>query len=119
MARSQSAKPLKRWLSANPDCREKRFVQIGNSLFFNEKFQSLSIGARYLYILAANEAAGSVNFQFPARKMCALGIKERSARNYIRELENAGFIEKVRSGRNTRTANDYRFSFHWLDPPPN
>lgn len=29
----------------------------------------------------------------------------------------AGFVELVRSGRNTRTPNDYRFSFHWLGTP--
>ena len=30
---------------------------------------------------------------------------------------HAGFVELVRSGRNTRTPNDYRFSFHWLGTP--
>ena len=77
----------------------------------------MSVGARYLYILAANEAAGSRDFQFPALKMKALGIKERTARKYIKELVDAGFVELVRSGRNTRTPNDYRFSFHWLGTP--
>lgn len=108
MAKSQSSKPLKRWLTASSDCREKRFVQIGNTLLFDKKFTSLSVGARYLYILAANEAAGSRDFQFPALKMKALGIKE---------LIDAGFVELVRSGRNTRTPNDYRFSFYWLGTP--
>ena len=117
MAKSQSSKPLKRWLTASSDCREKRFVQIGNTLLFDKKFTSLSVGARYLYILAANEAAGSRDFQFPALKMKALGIKERTARKYIKELIDAGFVELVRSGRNTRTPNDYCFSFHWLGTP--
>lgn len=117
MSKSRSAKPLPRWLSATPDCREKRFLQVGNSLLFNKKFQTLSVGARYFYLLAANEAGGKIDFQFPALKKRALGIKERTARNYIRELEKAGFIQKVRSGRNTRTANDYRFSFRWLEFP--
>ena len=117
MAKSQSSKPLKRWLTASSDCREKRFVQIGNTLLFDKKFASLSVGARYLYILAANEAAGSRDFQFPALKMKALGIKERTARKYIKELIDDGFVELVRSGRNTRTPNDYRFSFYWLGTP--
>ena len=117
MAKSQSSKPLKRWLTSSSDCRERRFVQIGNTLLFDKRFTSLSVGARYLYILAANEAAGSRDFQFPALKMKALGIKERSARKYIKELVDAGFIELVRSGRNTRTPNDHRFSFHWLETP--
>lgn len=114
MAKSQSSKPLKRWLTSSSDCRERRFVQIGNTLLFDKRFTSLSVGARYLYILAANEAAGSRDFQFPALKMKALGI---NARKYIKELVDAGFIELVRSGRNTRTPNDHRFSFHWLETP--
>lgn len=117
MAKSQSSKPLKRWLTSSSDCRERRFVQIGNTLLFDKRFTSLSVGARYLYILAANEAAGSRDFQFPALKMKALGIKERTARKYIKELVDAGFIELVRSGRNTRTPNDHCFSFHWLETP--
>ena len=44
MAKSQSSKPLKRWLTASSDCREKRFVQIGNTLLFDKKFASLSVG---------------------------------------------------------------------------
>ncbi len=117
MAKCQSSKPLKRWLTASSDCREKRFVRIGNTLLFDKKFISLSVGARYLYILAANEAAGSRDFQFPALKMKALRMKERTARKHFKEFIDAGFVELVQSGRNTRTPNDYRFSFHWLETP--
>lgn len=95
MAKSQSSKPLKRWLTASSDCRERRFVQIGNTLLFDKRFTSLSVGARYLYILAANEAAGSRDFQFPALKMKALGIKERTARKYIKELVDQRFLEVI------------------------
>jgi len=73
MAKS-SAKPLPRWMSAKRDCREARFVQIGNSLLFHEKFRSLSAGAFKLYICCAMEAAGSINFQIPASKAEQYGI---------------------------------------------
>ena len=114
MAKS-SAKPLPRWMSAKRDCREARFVQIGNSLLSHEKFRSLSAGAFKLYICCAMEAAGSINFQIPASKAEQYGIPPRSLARYIKELEGAGFIQKERSGKTTRTANDYSFSFRWLD----
>ena len=101
MAKS-SAKPLPRWMSAKRDCREARFVQIGNSLLFHEKFRSLSAGAFKLYICCAMEAAGSI-------------IPLQSFVRYMKELEEAGFIQKERSGKSTRTASDYSFSFRWLD----
>ena len=114
MAKS-SAKPLPRWMSAKRDCREARFVQIGNSLLFHEKFRSLSAGAFQLYICCAMEAAGSINFQIPASKAEQYGIPPRSLARYIKELEGAGFIQTDRSGKPTRTANDYSFCFRWLD----
>ena len=109
------AKPLPRWMSAKRDCREARFVQIGNSLLFHEKFRSLSAGAFKLYICCAMEAAGSINFQIPASKAEQYGIPRQSFVRYMKELEEAGFIQKERSGKTTRTANDYSFSFRWLD----
>ena len=75
----------------------------------------LCVKRRFLYILAANESAGKREFQLPATKIEALGIPVRTARNYLKELEAAGFIELVRSGKTTRTANDYQFCFRWLD----
>ena len=114
MAKS-SAKPLPRWMSAKRDCREARFVQIGNSLLFHEKFRSLSAGAFKLYICCAMEAAGSINFQIPASKAEQYGIPRQSFVRYMKELEEAGFIQKERSGKSTRTASDYSFSFRWLE----
>ena len=102
-------------MSAKRDCREARFVQIGNSLLFHEKFRSLSAGAFKLYICCAMEAAGSINFQIPASKAEQYGIPRKSLQRYMKELEEAGFIQKERSGKTTRTANDYSFSFRWLD----
>lgn len=67
MAR-KTEKGLSRWLTAIPDRKEKRFVMVGNSLFFNKKFCALSVGARFLYILAANESAGKESFNFRPQK---------------------------------------------------
>lgn len=116
MAR-KTERGLSRWLTAAPDRKEKRFVMVGNSLFFNKKFCALSVGARFLYILAANESAGKREFQFPASKMEVLGIPTRTGRNYIKELEAAGFIECIKNGKCARQPNDYQFSFQWLEAP--
>ncbi|MFR3865515.1 MAG: hypothetical protein ACLVA8_08200 [Faecalibacterium prausnitzii] len=108
---------LPRWLTASPDQKEKRFVQVGNTLLFDRRFTALSVGARYFYILAANESGGQRSFQFPASKMEALGISKRTGWNYLKELEAAGFIECIKSGKCARQPNDYQFSFQWLEPP--
>lgn len=108
---------IKRWLTASANQKEGRFIQVGDTLVHNKRFISLTVGARYFYLLAAMEAAGERNFQFPASRMEALGIPVRTGRRHLQELEAAGFIEIIRSGKNTRTENDYQFCFRWLEPP--
>lgn len=115
--KKEKSKPLKRWLTAKDDQRETRFIQVGNSLIFNEHYKALSVGARYFYLLCAMEAGGNRFFQFPASKMKAMGIPTRTARNYVEELKAAGFIECTQNGKCTRQPNDYQFSFRWLEPP--
>lgn len=117
MTRRKNKGKLPRWLTAAPDQKEKRFVQVGNTLLFDKRFIALSVGARYFYILAANESGGQRSFQFPASKMELLGISRRTGWNYVKELEAAGFIECVRCGKYARQPNDYQFSFRWLEPP--
>lgn len=105
------------WLSAKADCKENRFIQIGNTLFFNEKYQSLSAGAQHLYLCMALESGGRRDFIFPASAGKKYGIPPRSLNRYIAELEGAGFISKS-SGWNTRTPNEYEFCLGWkLEPP--
>lgn len=111
----RSAKPLPRWMSATKDAREGRFLQIGNSLLFYEAFRELSAGAFKLYICCAMESAGKQTFQMPASKAEQYGIPRQSFIRYMKELETAGFIQKNRCGKSTRTANDYSFCFRWLD----
>ena len=117
MGRKSDEKKLLRWLTAKPNLKETRFKQVGDSLVFNKRFISLSVGARYFYLLAALESGGQRSFQFPASKMEVLGIPQRTGRNYIKELESAGFIECVKNGKCARQPNDYQFSFRWLEPP--
>lgn len=107
------------WLSANPDSKEKRFIQPGNSLLLSKRFQQLSIGARYLYLCMALECAGRKEFIFPQKSAKKFGFSPTSFWRYKSELEEHQFI-KVCSNKNLRIANDYEFDFSWktLPPPP-
>ncbi|WP_297243575.1 hypothetical protein [uncultured Flavonifractor sp.] len=101
------------WMSAKQDCREGRFIQLGNSLLLSPDFHELSTGARYLYLCAAMEAGGRRNFTFPQSAATKYGVNPRSMRRYLQELISAGFIEVESSGRWTRESNRYLFSMRW------
>ena len=101
------------WMSAKQDCRENRFVQLGNSLLLSPEFQQLSMGARCLYICTAMEAGGRRNFTFPQSAATKYGINPRSMRRYLQELISTGFVEVETSGRWTRESNRYLFSMRW------
>ncbi|MBE7002857.1 MAG: hypothetical protein E7425_01050 [Ruminococcaceae bacterium] len=119
MARKKAAErcAVPPWASAKADNREKRFVLIGNSLFFSEAFQALSAGAKHVYLCMALECGGRRDFVFPHAAAKKYGIPARSFDRYVAELEKAGFLTKS-SGQNTRTPNEYQFCFSWkLDAP--
>lgn len=103
---------IKPWLSARVDCKEKRFVQIGNSLMFSEAFQRLNSGSKHLYFCMALESAGRSYFTFPLSAAKKYGISGTSLRRYINELERKGFIVR-HSMRNLRQPNDYNFCYDW------
>ena len=126
MARHKAAKncDIKPWLSLNPDCKEGRFLQAGNSLFLSRKddsgneknrFLLLSNGAKMLYLCMALESGGKREFQFPQRAAKKYGIASSSLRRYIDELIRYGFIDRD-SGWTTREANNYTFSLKWKEP---
>lgn len=102
------------WLSAKADCRENRFIQAGNSFFFNKKVQSLSAGARWLYLSATLEAGGKRDFVFTHSAAKKYGIAPSSFDRYLRELKDGGFVEKVEDENMAQYApSRYRFVFDW------
>ena len=115
MGRKKRVNPLKRWLSASPDCRENRFIQVGDTLLHDERFKKLGASACKLYFCCAMESAGEREFQMPLSKAAKYGFSESTFRRALDELESGGFIQTIRSGKNTRTASDYQFSFKWLE----
>ena len=112
MSRSKSRGELLPWLSAKQDCREKRFLQIGNSLLLDKRWQSLTHGAKCLYICMAMEAGGKRYFTFPESASRKYGLKHSSFWNYVSELEERQFIERS-SMKNLRKDNEYKFSLGW------
>lgn len=80
-------------------------------------FTGLKDSARWTYIAMMLEAKGRPDFQFPRRTAELYGISERSLRRNVQELESAGLVDVVASGRNTKSATDYRFSVRWKVPP--
>lgn len=106
-------KELLPWLSANPDGHEGRFVQIGNSLVLSNSFHKLTPSAQFMYLCMCMESAGKRDFKFPESAMKKYGIIPRTGRRCLEALIEHGFVECSCSGKNTRTASDYRFSFKW------
>lgn len=77
-------------LSAKVDNKEKRFIQVGNSLLLSKQFHALSTGSRFLYFRMAMESGGRKNFILPQKdaKM-AHGVNPRS--RLIRFSKNSSF----------------------------
>lgn len=112
MSKRKTGGTLAAWLSARLDCKEGRFVQIGNSLLLSEQFQALSAGAKHTYLCMAMESGGKREFVFPRAAAQKYGIPKNSLTRHVDELSKNGFIS-VNSGAHVREANIYSFSFTW------
>lgn len=117
MSRRKSGGTMLPWMSAKADGREKRFLQVGNSLLLSKKFQSLGTGARLLYLCMAMESGGRRTFLLPRTAAKKYGVPSTSLRRYIRQLADGGFI-KVTSYKNLRKPNVYEFSSAWRTDDP-
>lgn len=81
---------IRPWLSAKADCKEGRFIQIGNSLLLSEQMGKLKPGARYLYLCMTMEAGGKREFTFPASSAEKYHIPPSSFDRFKAELIDAG-----------------------------
>lgn len=85
-------------LSAKVDNKEKRFIQVGNSLLLSKQFHALSTGSRFLYFCMAMESGGRKNFILPQKDAKKYGIAPSSLRKHINKLEAARFrVYRVRT----------------------
>lgn len=119
MPRRTSGATLLPWLTARQDCKEGRFIQIGNSLLLDARYQALSTGARCLYQDMLMEAGGKPTVEFSrgtAQKK--YGVAKNSFSRYIAELKEGGFIEVDQDGNFYQfSPNVYRFSLAWRSKP--
>ena len=64
----------------------------------------------------AMESGGRPEFVFPLSAAKKYGISENTLRRGIKELIANGFIDMTSSGKTTREANYYAFSYRWKPP---
>ena len=118
MARKNNNGQLLPWMSAKPDCKEKRFLQVGNSLFFSDSFRDLGAGSRWLYLCMAVESGGKREVEFSRKTAEKYGIPKNSFTRHIAELKQAGFIEVSIEGNYWQFHKTvYRFVFDWKQNP--
>ena len=105
---------IKPWLSTRQDCREGRFIQVGNSLLLNKRVQSLSAGAFRLYLGMCMESGGVQHFTFTHGDGRKYGVPNSSYDRYILELVEVGLVERVMDENLSRfKPNEFRFIFTW------
>ena len=108
--------PLKGWMSARHDCQDGRFIQIGNSLLLDKKYQTLTGGAKHLYICMAMESGGARTFEFSHGSAKKYGIASSTFERNTKELIDQGFICLEESPERGQYAkNVFTFSFAWKD----
>lgn len=108
---------VKPWVSGKGDCKEKRFLLVGNSLLFSPAFKKLKSGAQYLYICMAMDCGGKPEFTFTQSSAKKYGIAPATFWRRIKDLKDAGFISS-KSGANLQQPNDYKFEYGWKEKPP-
>ena len=116
MARKKAAQnvPIRPWLSARLDCKEGRFIQIGNSFLLDKRTQKLSAGVLRLYLGMCMESAGKAQVVFTHGAGRKYGISGSSYDRYIRELIENGYIERVTDEAMLRyRPNEFRFVSAW------
>ncbi len=100
------------WLADGDLTPNQRYCRFTESLIHAEPFITLSFAAQILYIRMCIQAAGKCEFVYAYSQY----RKRMSKSTFMRakeELIKNGFIQVVECGRNTRTANIYKFCSDW------
>ena len=119
MGRHKSAKnvPIVAWLSAKADCREGRFIQVGNSLLLSGAFHKLNPKTQMLYLALAMESGGkqSVKLSHGSAKS-KYGISPTTYDRAIKQLIAEGYITQViDEDRSQYATNQFRFANNWKE----
>lgn len=115
MARKNNGGQLLPWMSARKDCREKRFLQVGNSLFVakDSPFKKLTSGAQILYLCLAMESGGKREVSFSRTTALKYGLNKNTFARSLKELEEKCFISVVPEKSEPFKPTVYRFVFDW------
>ena len=98
--------------SENERKRKMESIEIYADLMKSTAFNVLPVSAKWCYLCMAIESKGNRCFKFPRKTAEEYGIMRRTLIRNVQELIKAGFLN-CRSGRTTRTANEYVFSSDW------
>ena len=108
---------IRPWLSARADCREGRFLQLGNSLLLSRHFQKLSANAQILYLCLAMEAGGKREVIISRSHAQKYGIAQTTFSRAIKQLSDAGFI-RIDQTRGRYETNRFEFISDWKNKNP-
>lgn len=117
MSRRKSAKnvPISPWLSAREDCREGRFIQVGDTLLVSKRFQALKPNSKMLYFALAMDSGGKAKVKLShgaaERKY---GISSTTYDRAIKDLIDGGFIrQELDEYRSQFRTNEFTFVNDW------
>ena len=88
------------------------FVPMPHTLLMNENFIRLKDSSKKIYLYMTDYANGQETTTFPKSIYEKITTKATFS-NAIKELVAYGFIEIIAFGKNTRTANIYKFIDDW------
>lgn len=107
------------WLTARADGGREPFMMVSGSFFTSEQFAALPLSAQRTYLCMAAHASGKREFEFAqslAEKV--YHIPRNSLRAAVKQLTEAGFIERVEDGSYSQYATArYRFIYAWKQNP--
>ena len=112
--RKPSQTPPKPWEAPVSDVRAAgHFGKVYTSLLQCENFKSLSLNARYLYLVMIASTPGEREFSLTKGQAEKAGLKGGSFRRGLNELIKAGFVTIKQSGHRQRKPTIYEFVPFW------
>lgn len=112
--------PVSPWLSANKDCRESRYIQVGNSLLSHPAFKELTAGEKHFYLVLCMESSGYWEVTLShGRALREYGIKGSSFDNHVKALKQKGFIKQIGNPNGEKYIRcKFRFVDDWKSKKP-
>ena len=116
--RKRGTHSLLPWLSAKPDNKDGRYIQVGNSFHLDKKVHALGHTARLLYECMCQEAGGKREVTFTRGTAKKFGFPKATFERNVQRLIDGGFVElKETAERSQYSPNIYRFSLGWKTIP--